>query len=349
MNWMKTLVGVLAVAAGCSAVAAPLLSEGFEDVAGLPGQGWVFLNQSTPSGSTGWFQGVPALFPAAAGPADSYIAANLNNAAFGGMVSNWLLTPQLQLANGEWFSFSLRLLGEGVLDRVEVYLGSNGASTDVGHDFTLLAAYASDRDTGWQPYSLLLDGLAAPVNGRLAFRYVIDDTSRNGDYIAIDSVSVTAIPEPATVALVCLGAIALHAVRRPRRQWLVAAGLYAGALAAQAGEHGVMRFPHVQVVHVQVVQQQAAPSMAEQGGFMAYKDPLTGQLTGPDPERAALLTAAARAPAPLMRLTRPVPKPAQRGGVSLMLDERQARFAVAHKAADGSITHSCEPAAGELK
>lgn len=344
MNWMKTLVGLFVVATGCSALAARLLSEGFEDVAGLPGQGWVFLNQSTPSGSTGWFQGVPALFPAAAGPADSYIAANFNNAVFGGTVSNWLLTPQLELANGEWFSFSLRLLGEGLLDRVEVYLGSNGASTDVTHHFALLAAYESDRDTGWQPHSLLLDGLAAPVNGRLAFRYVVDDTSRNGDYIGIDSVSVTAIPEPATVALVCLGAIALHAVRRPRRPWLVAVGLYAGALAAQAGENGVMHFPHVQVV-----QQQAAPSTLEQGGFMAYKDPLTGQLTGPDPERAALLTAAARAPAPLVRLTRPVPKPAQRGGVSLMLDERQARFAVAHKAADGSITHSCEPAAGELK
>jgi hypothetical protein len=344
MDWIKMLVGLLAVAAGCSAVAAPLLSEGFEDVAALPGEGWVFLNQSTPPGSTGWFQGEPAFFPAAAGPADSYIAANFNNAAFGGSVSNWLLTPQVLLANGESFRFSLRLLGEGLLDRVEVYLGGNGASTDVGRDFTLLGVYESDSDTGWQQQSLLVDGLAAPASGRLAFRYVVDDTSLNGDYIGIDSVSLTAIPEPATVALVCLGAIALHAVRRPRRRWLAAAGLYAGALAAQAGEHGVMDFPNVQVVR-----QQAEASMAAQGGFMAYKDPVTGQLTGPDPERAAMLTAAARAPAPLMRLTKPVPTLAQRGGVSLMLDDRQARYAIARKAADGSITHSCEPAAGERK
>jgi hypothetical protein len=47
----------------------------------------------------------------------------------------------------------------------------------------------------------------------LAFRYVVDDNSLNGDYAAIDSVGVTAIPEPATVALVCLGVLALHAVR----------------------------------------------------------------------------------------------------------------------------------------
>ncbi|RZT10632.1 PEP-CTERM protein-sorting domain-containing protein [Duganella sp. CF402] len=344
MNWIKTLVGLLAVAAGCSAVAAPLLSEGFDDVAALPGKGWVLLNQSTPPGSTGWFQGEPSFFPAAAGPADSYIAANFNNAAFGGSVSNWLLTPQVLLANGESIRFSLRLPGEGLLDRVEVYLGGNGASTDVGRDFTLLAAYESDSDTGWQQQSLLVDGLVAPASGRLAFRYVVDDTSLNGDYIGIDSVSLSAIPEPATVALVCLGMIALHAARRPRRHWLAAAGLYAGALAAQAGQNGVMHFPNVQVV-----QQQAAPLTAEHGGFMAYKDPVTGQLTGPDPERAALLTAAARAPAPLMRLVRPVPKLAQRGGVSLMLDERQTRYAIARKAGDGSITHSCEPAAGEHK
>lgn len=344
MDWIKTLVGLLAVAAGCSAVAAPLLSEGFDDVAALPGEGWVFLNQSTPPGSTGWFQGQPAFFPAAAGPADSYIAANFNNAAFGGSVSNWLLTPQVLLVNGESLTFSLRLLGEGLLDRVEVYLGSNGASTDVGRDYTLLAAYESNTDTGWQPHTLLVDGLAAPASGRLAFRYVVDDTSLNGDYIGIDSVSIAAIPEPGTVALVCLGALALHAARRPRRHWLAAAGLYASALAAQAGDDGVMRFPHVQVV-----QQQAAPSAVEQGGFMAYKDPVTGQLTGPDPELAALLTAAARAPAPLIRQARPAPRPLQAGGVSLMLDDRQVRYAIAHKAADGSITHSCEPAAGERK
>jgi hypothetical protein len=346
MNWMKTLVGLLAVAAGCSAVAAPLLSEGFDDVAALPGAGWVLLNQSTPPGSTGWFQGEPAFFPAAAGPADSYIAANFNNAAFGGMVSNWLLTPQVLLVNGEALTFSLRLLGEGLMDRVEVYFSGNGASSDVNRDYRLLAAYESDTDTGWQQRSVLVDGLAAPASGRLAFRYVVDDTSLNGNFIGIDSVSVTAVPTPATVALVCLGLVALCATRRARRPWL-AAGLYAGMLAAQAAQaadDGVMRFPHVQVV-----QQQAAPSAAEQGGFMAYKDPVTGQLTGPDPELAALLTAAARAPAPLMRQARPVPKAAQGGGVSLMLDDRQVRYAVARKAADGSITHSCEPAAGEHK
>ncbi|MTV36082.1 choice-of-anchor J domain-containing protein [Duganella radicis] len=346
MDLMKYLVGLLAVAASCSAVAAPLLSEGFNDVAALPAGGWVLLNQSAPPGSTGWFQGNPAFFPAAAGPADSYLAANFNNAAFGGTVSNWLLTPQVLLANGESLNFSLRLLGEGVLDRVEVYFSSKGGSTDLA-DFALLGAFESDTDTGWQDRGLLINGLAAPASGRYAFRYVVDDTSLNGNYIGIDTVSINAIPTPGTVALVCLGALALMApprTRRRRRNWLLAAGLAATGTAAQAAPDGVMRFPHVQVVN-----QPAPPSRPEQGGFMAYKDPVTGQLTGPDPEQAALLTAAARAPAPLVRQARPATRPVQGGGVSLMLDDRQVRYAMARKAPDGSISESCEPAPGELK
>jgi hypothetical protein len=56
-----------------------------------------------------------------------------------------------------------------------------------------------------------------------------------------------------------------------------------------------------------------------------------------------LLTAAARVPAPLIRQSRPA-QATQRGGISLMLDERQVRYAIAYKAADGTITQSCEPA-----
>jgi hypothetical protein len=103
---------------------------------------------------------------------------------------------------------------------VEVYLGSNGASTDVGRDYTLLAAYEPTATPAGSS-NHYCSGLAAPASGRLAFRYVVDDTSLNGDYIGIDSVSVTAIPEPATVALV------------PRRDRAAC-----GAKAALAGNGG---------------------------------------------------------------------------------------------------------------
>ncbi|MGZ8259729.1 MAG: choice-of-anchor J domain-containing protein, partial [Caldimonas sp.] len=60
-----------------------LVNEGFDNVATLPGSGWILTNASTPVGSTGWFQGLPDFFPAHAGAENSYAAANFNSAAAG--------------------------------------------------------------------------------------------------------------------------------------------------------------------------------------------------------------------------------------------------------------------------
>jgi hypothetical protein len=346
MNLTKHLAGLLAALASCAACGAPLLTEGFNDIGTLPGSGWVLANQSTPPGGTGWFQGVPGFFAAAQGPADSYIAANFNNAGFGGTVSNWLITPELAVFNGESLNFSLRLLGEGAVDTMEVYFSSSGASADV-NDFALLARYNSDVDTGWLGRQVIVNGLAAPASGRFAFRYVVDDTSVNGNYVGIDAVSVnpTAVPSPGTLALVLIGGVALlHA----RRRWLACAGLSLCGVMAQAGQtgqelaDGVMRFPHVNVVAQEVPPTPSKPP-TQPGGFIAYKDPLTGQLSNPTPEQAAALAATSRAAAPIAKpgLAKPqVGRPAH-GGVSLMLDDSHARYSVARKAADGGVTETC--------
>ncbi|HEX7985528.1 MAG TPA: hypothetical protein VF616_18575 [Duganella sp.] len=125
----------------------------------------------------------------------------------------------------------------------------------------------------------------------------------------------------------------------------VAASL--GAFAApQAADTGVMQFPNVTLAAQAPPEQgRAAPPG---GGAMAYKDPATGKLTGPTSQQAAALAGpprtAATAGAPKPSLTR-LPN----GGVSMMLDERHQRHAVAHKDADGKLSETCEPAgqAGE--
>ncbi|MES2159597.1 MAG: choice-of-anchor J domain-containing protein [Pseudomonadota bacterium] len=335
MDLIKRWAGLLAVAAGCtvSASAAPLLSESFNDITTLAANGWVFVNNSSPPGGTSWFQGDPAIFAAAAGPANAYVAANLNNAGFGGAINNWLLTPELTLFNGESLNFALRLLGEGFLDTVQVYLSTGGASTNLG-GFNLLGSFDSASDTGWVDHAITVAGLTAPASGRFAFRYVVDDTSIHGDYIGIDSVSVnaTAIPVPGTLALIALGLCGLAGALRARRpvERLAICGLALAATAAQAApDNGLMTFPHVNVVTQQAPPQQAA---AAAGGLKAYKDPATGKLGNPTQDQAAELDKAIRASAagPRARSSRPATIHPPHGGVGVVLDEAHTQYSV-HK------------------
>jgi hypothetical protein len=213
--------------------ASPILVENFDNVATLSGVGWVQTNNSSPAGTTGWFQGNPGVFSAQAGASDSYIAANFDNAAVGGDISNWLLTPTITLANGETLTFYTRTEdGAPFPDRLEVRMSTNGASSNVGAtsssvgDFTtLLASINPTLATGgypeaWTPFSLTLSGLGGPTAGRLAFRYFVTNTNDNADYIGIDTVSVdtaAAAPVPEPLTLLTLG-LGLAGVRLRRRR-----------------------------------------------------------------------------------------------------------------------------------
>ncbi len=182
-------------------------SEGFENVNDLVAQGWVEINNSQPLGLTDWGQGLVSEFPAHAGPPDSYIAANFNNAGGAGTISNWLLTPEIELRNGTRVEFWTRSTEDNDFpDRLEVRLSTAGDSFDVGltalstGDFgTLLLAINPDLDDDenypsiWTRYALRLSGLPAGATGRVAFRYFVENSGpegSNGDWIGIDSFRV---------------------------------------------------------------------------------------------------------------------------------------------------------------
>ena len=227
-------VGV-AVLLSCStavhAASMPILTEGFNGT-GTPA-GWAIVNNSTPGGSTTWFKGNPGIFAAQAGPADSYFAANFLSAPDNGAannISDWFITPTLTFNNGYNLSFYTRSNG-ALPDRMQVRFSSNGGSTNVGAtpmsvgDFSTLLLDINPTlapggyPSAWVPYSLDLSGLSGPVSGRLAFRYFVTDNSSNGDYIGIDSVVISAIPEPETALMLALGLVmmGLGLQRKARR------------------------------------------------------------------------------------------------------------------------------------
>ena len=84
------------------------LTENFDNITTLTGAGWVMQNNSVPVGSTGWFQGNPTAFNAFNGATNSYIGANFNNTTGANTISNWLVTPNFNLKNGDVITFYTR-------------------------------------------------------------------------------------------------------------------------------------------------------------------------------------------------------------------------------------------------
>ncbi len=231
-SWIAAMGVVVALAATGAPAQAATFSEGFDNIATLSGAGWSLQNLSSPVGTTGWFQGVAATFPAQSGAPTSYIGANFNNAAGTGTISNWLLTPNLTFFNGDTISFFTRTVTEVAFpDRLELRFSGNGASTNVGTtsasvgDFTTLlltvnpnltfTGYPSD----WTQFTATLSGLAAGgVSGRVGFRYFVPDggpLGSNSDFIGIDTLNIAPVPEPSAVlGLVMLGGFGLYGRRR---------------------------------------------------------------------------------------------------------------------------------------
>jgi hypothetical protein len=183
------------------------LTEGFDDVTVLPAQGWAMVNNSDPLGISDWFQGNTLVFGAHEGAEDAYIAANFQNADGFGTISNWLLSPELSLQDGDTLSFWTRAPAGSIFpDRMEVRLSTAGDSTEVGAtadsvgDFTtLLLSVNPDLEVGgypesWTQFEVTVSGVGTPTTGRLAFRYFVTEAGPfgiNSDYIGIDTFEFT--------------------------------------------------------------------------------------------------------------------------------------------------------------
>ncbi len=183
---------------------AVLLEEGFEDITTLPGDGFTFVNASDVP-NLGWNQGAgAATFPAYEGLEDEYISVNYNSTS-GSVINNWMITPVLNLENGDEITFwSRTITGSTFPDRLELRLDPTGANTDpsgpasVGSYTELLLEINPGLTIGgypetWTQYTVTVSGLTGAVDTRVAFRYWVTDggpVGNNSNYIGIDSLSI---------------------------------------------------------------------------------------------------------------------------------------------------------------
>lgn len=243
MLWVSTLL---------QTAAAQSFTEGFDDVTTLGASGWVTQNNSSPLGTTGWFQGIPTTaspdpgpFNAYAGADSAYIAANFSNTTGStGTISNWLITPNRTFRNGDVLTFYTRkptIVGgqTDYPDRLELRMSTNGSSTNVGStaaglgDFSTLllsvnpTLVANGYPQVWTQYVVTVSGLPAPTSGRMAFRYFVTNAGplgSNSDYIGIDQVNYSAYVCPPLTLFPASGALAGSTLNQPYTQSLSQTG-----------------------------------------------------------------------------------------------------------------------------
>jgi hypothetical protein len=231
--------------------AAQPITEGFENVPGLAGQGWVFINASVqPNPASIWTQGNPITdaITAQAGPPTSFAVVDFTStnvdAPTGGTISNWMITPLRTFSNGDVIRFFTQKPppepGGDFPDRMQVRFSTSTATptftsaTDVGTFTTLLldinptynpnnpgGTTGNGYPTVWTQFTLTMSGLPGPSQGRIGFRYFVENGGiggANSDEIAIDTFSINAVPEPGAFLLVGAAAIPF-AWRRLRRHF----------------------------------------------------------------------------------------------------------------------------------
>lgn len=230
-----TALAVTAALGIAAPVKAQILTEGFDVItAGTPGAGWFAQNNSTTIGTTPLpFQGNSTVFPSHSGAPTSYVGMNFQHTTAANTISMWLLTPTIPLDNGTVISFFTRTItGPTFPDRLQLRLGTNGASTNVGAlatdvgDFgtllldinpTYLATGAGSYPDIYTQFDATISGLGAPTTGRVAFRYFVENggpAGANSDYIGVDTLTITAVPEPTSMALCGLVVTGVAAYRR---------------------------------------------------------------------------------------------------------------------------------------
>lgn len=202
---MKKIYHIIIVITCFKVNAQVIFNENFDNFGNLMTSGWTIQNSSEPMGSNSW--GTTTHFAPYNGAPGSFAAVNYQSTGSLGTISNWLISPVINLKNGDIVSFYSRT-DHGIWpDRLELRISLNGATSVIPSpssnslgDFTTLALtinpdlIASGYPTVWTNYSYTVSGLSQPTDCRIGFRYYVTNAGSNGDngdLIGIDALNVT--------------------------------------------------------------------------------------------------------------------------------------------------------------
>jgi hypothetical protein len=204
------------------------LAEGFEVVTAnsvTPVTGWTAKNNSAGAPGERWFAGsgfsTPFLQAGAPHGGTDCIATNYacGSGGTGVTLSNWLISPVLNLANGAQFRFwtlgadDAAGTAQEYADNLQVRM-STGSGVDVGTTSTSVGTFTTQlleinpglTTTGypitWTAFTVTVSGLGSPTTGRIALRYFVTDGGLNGnnsDAILIDDVAYNIAGLPVTL------------------------------------------------------------------------------------------------------------------------------------------------------
>ncbi len=180
---------------------------------------WHAVNASAPVGLTGWFNNNSVFAPHSG---SGQLNANFNNTTGANTINNYMMSMVRTFSAGDTISFWTRTVDSPFFpDRLRLVLSTNGASTNVADFSTVLLSVNEGLTTtgypnAWTQFSVTL---TSGGTGRFAFNYNVPNggpSGANSDFIGIDDVAYTAVPEPATMAALGLGVAAM--IRRRNRK-----------------------------------------------------------------------------------------------------------------------------------
>ena len=183
------------------------LTEEFVNMESLANKQWMKFNNSIDASDCNWKQGFYKevssgnflgfkAYSTGSGDDGEYAFAGQNHFLLMSSISSWLVTPPLELKNGDMFSFYTRcdskIIAPHALElrlSMEEYPNAGSTPKDVGSFTQLLHTVNPHRSqdgypSTWEKIEVKISGLATDVKGRIAFRFMSEGQVNGG--IGID-------------------------------------------------------------------------------------------------------------------------------------------------------------------